>query len=301
MGKTCSCDLIFRPAFPDEESRAQYVEGARLSVGRSDWFLALTGGSMERIVGTIRYGNSAPGANSLQGIDFRMTAGPGGELAGNEAEFLESFVRHLEGDFSGRLRHMPLVPGEHPWSETFAKAGFGIRYREYHLAAPVKALAARVARSHRALQRHPSPLAAGKIVPVRECAPDATIALLGEKFLMDEAGIRSIWSTGDPRQLDRDASSCFMLDGEMLGVVLAADAGRDLKIMAIAVREEFPGAKLWVTPCLMHHLFQATARRDHEQAIFRANAETAPTTFNFATRAGGEILADLCRWGMDIG
>lgn len=91
------------------------------------------------------------------------------------------------------------------------------------------------------------------------------------------------------------------LDGELLGVVLAADAGENLNILAIAVREDFPGAKLWVTPHLMHHLFQATARRSYQQAIFRANAKTAPTTFNFAKRAGGELVADLRRWVMEIG
>jgi hypothetical protein len=300
MSQSCSCDLIFRPAFPDEESRAKYVEGDRAPVGRSDWFLALIQDPVERIVGTIRYGRSAPSAHSAHGIDFRMAGGPGGELAGKEQSFLEAFIRHCEENFRGRLRHMPLIGDDHPWNEAFARAGFEIRYREYHLAAPVEALAARVARSHQALQRHPSPLSTGKIVPVRECAPEAAIELIEANDLMDEASIRAIWDAEDPGQLDRAASSCFMLDGEMLGVVLAADAGRDLKIMAIAVREDVPGARLWVTPHLMHHLFQVTARHSYEQAFFRANAETAPTTFNFATRAGGRVVADLRRWGMEI-
>jgi hypothetical protein len=301
MGTTCSCDLIFRPAFPDEENRAKYVEGDRSPVGRSEWFLALTQGPVERIVGTIRYGRSTPSANSARGVDFRMTGGPGGELAGKEQAFLEAFTRHCEGSFRGRLRHMPLIRDDHPWNEAFAKAGFEIRYREYHLVAPVEALAARVERSHQALQRHPSPLSAGKIVPVRECAPEAAIALIATNDLMDEAAVRAIWQSEDRGQLDRAASSCFILGGEMLGVVLAADAGRDLKIMAIAVREDVPGARLWVTPHLMHHLFQATARHHYQQAFFRANAETAPTTFNFATRAGGKVVADLRRWVKEIG
>jgi hypothetical protein len=300
MGKTCSCDLSFRPAFPDEESRAHYVEGDRPRVGRSDWFLALTSGPVERIVGTIRYGRSAPGADAPRGLDFRMTGGPGGELAGREQEFLTAFASYLE-DFRGRLRHLPLIREDHPWNDAFAGAGFEIRYREYHLVAPVKALAARVETSHKALQRHPSPLAAGRIAPVRDCEPGPAIALIEANGLMDEAAIRAIWETEEPGKLDRDASSCFMLDDELLGVVLAADAGENLNIMAIAVREDIPGAKLWVTPHLMHHLFQTTASRNYEQAFFRANADTAPTTFNFATRAGGKVVADLRRWVKEVG
>lgn len=300
MSSTCSCDLIFRPAFPDEESRAQYVEGERSPVGNSTWFVALTTHPVERIIGTIRHGRRASSAGGPEGIDFRMTAGPGGELKGSEPAFLESFASYIAGSFSGRLRHMPLLSADHPWNESFAEAGFKIGFREYHLVAPVQALAARVEKSHRALQDHPSPLAAGAAIPVRGCLPEGTIDLLEKTLLMDEAGIRAIWDSEDPAQLDRDASSCFMLDGEMLGVVLAADAGRNLQIMAIAVREDVPGAKLWVTPHLMHHLFQATAHRNYEQAFFRANAETAPTTFNFAKRAGGELVADLRRWVREI-
>jgi hypothetical protein len=117
---------------------------------------------------------------------------------------------------------------------------------------------------------------------------------------MEEAAIRAVWYSEDATRLDRDISSCFMLDGELLGVVLAADRGADLKVIAIAVHEEVPGAKLWGTPLLMHHLFQASADRHYRQALFRANAGTAPTTFNFAKRAGGEITADLRRWVREI-
>ena len=35
--------------------------------------------------------------------------------------------------------------------------------------------------------------------------------------------------------------------------------------------------------------------------VLAANAETAPTTFNFAKRAGGEVVADLRRWVKEIG
>lgn len=301
MGTTCSCDLSFRPAFPDEDSRALHVEGDRPQVGKSAWFLALTSAPVERIVGTIRYGRGAASADAPQGVDFRMTGGPGGELAGKEQDFLKAFTSYLAEDFRGRLRHMPLILEDHPWNDAFAGAGFEIRYREYHLEAPVQGLAARVAKSHSALQRFPSPLQRGTTIPVRDCDPGAVIGLLTQLDLMSEGEIRSIWETEDCGRLDRDASSCFMLDGELLGVVLAADAGENLNIMAIAVREDVPGAKLWVTPHLMHHLFQTTAHRSYQQAFFRANAETAPTTFNFAKRAGGELVADLRRWVMEIG
>jgi hypothetical protein len=300
MSKTCSCDLSFRPAFPDEESRAKYVEGDRSPVGRSDWFLALTRDPVERIIGVIRYGRSAPSADHPGGIDFRMTGGPGGELAGKEADLLESFTGFLAERFSGRLRHTPLIPDSHPWNEAFAKAGFEIRYREYQLLAPLKPLAARAARSRQALERRHSPLAAGKIVPLRQCAPEDAIPLLEKTRLMDEPGVRAIWDTEDPGVLDRDASACFILHGEVLGVVMAASRGEELHIMAIAVREEVPGTRLRVTPFLMHHLFEATAHRNHERVFLRANAETARTSFNFGKRTGGELVADLRRWVKEI-
>lgn len=300
MSKTCSCDLSFRPAFPDEESRAKYVEGDRAPVGRSDWFLALTHTPVERIVGVIRYGRSNPSADHPAGIDFRMTGGPGGELAGKEQDFLKSFTCSLAERFSGRLRHLPLIPDGHPWNEAFAKAGFEIRYREYQLLASLKPLAARAARSWQALHLRHSPLAAGKIVPLRQSPPDDAIAILKKTRLMDEAGVRAIWDTEDPAVLDRDASACFILHGEMLGVVMAASRGEELHIMAIAVREEIPGTRLRVAPALTHHLFEATAHRNHERVSFRANAETARTSFNFATRTGGEVVADLRRWVKEI-
>lgn len=301
MSKTCSCDLIFRPAFPDEESRAKYVEGDRVPVGRSEWFLALTRGPVERIVGVIRYGRSAPAADHPGGIDFRMTAGPGGELAGKEQDLLESFTTFLAARFKGRLRHLPLLPAEHPWNEAFANAGFEIRYREYQLLASVKPLAMRASRSNQALQRHHSPLAAGQIVPVRECTPDEVIALLEKTRLMKEAGVRAIWDTEDPAVLDRDASACFILHGKVLGVIMAASHGNELEVMAIAVREEVPGARLRVPPPLMHHMFEATAHRNHERVFLRANADTARSSFNFGKRTGGEVVADLRRWVKEIG
>jgi hypothetical protein len=296
MNRTCSRDLIFRPAFPDEESRAKYVEGDRSPVGKSDWFVAVTEGVPERIVATIRYGRAPQARDERAGIDFRLTPGPGNELAGQEKEFLSAFTNSLGQDFQGKIRHMPLVPLGHPWDDAFAQAGFEPRYREHYLEAPVAALAARVARSCTALERYPSPLRQGRIVPVRECDPGEVIALLTATGLMGEPEIRAIWETEDRSRLDRDASACFVLDGRILGVVLAADAGNNLNIMAIAVREDVTGTRLWVVPHLMQHLFQATAGHGYEHATFRANADASPTTFNFAKRAGGSAVVELRRW-----
>lgn len=302
MSEVVVRDLSFRPAFPDEESRANFIEAGRPQAGGlSGWFLAVTDDKPERIVATIRYGAAPRLSGEALTVDFRMTGGPGGELADREEDFLSAFISSLGEDFRGKIRHLPLLQEGHPWERAFTCAGFSIRYREYHLEAPVRTLAARVSKSHAALKRFPSPLENGSTVPVRECGPDEAIRLLTKLDLMNEGEIRALWETEDRRVLDRDSSCCFMLDGEMLGVVLAADAGENLKIMAIAVREDLPGAKLWVTPHLMHHLFQATAHRNYRQAFFRSNAETAPTTFNFATRAGGKVVADLRRWVREIG
>lgn len=301
MNRTSSRNLIFRPAFPDEESRAKYVAGDRSPAERSGWFVAVTEGPPERIVATIRYGRAPQAQDEPAGIDFGLTSGPGNELAGQMEDFLSAFTNFLGRDHRGKIRHLPLIPEGHPWDAAFVRAGFEPRYREYHLEARWEAFGARITKSYAALQRHPSPLQAGRPLSIRSQGPDEVISLLTRTGLMDEAGIRAIWETDDRGRLDRDASICFVLNGETLGVMLVADAGTELYILAIAVREEVPGTRLRVVPQMLNHLFTATARRGYERVRFRANAETAPTVRNFTLRAGGTTTADLRRWVKEIG
>jgi hypothetical protein len=78
--------LTFRAAFPDESGRAAFLDGGTWEEKISHCFLAVTDGPPERITGAVRhsYGSS--------GIRFRIIAGAGGELAGNESEFLRANV-----------------------------------------------------------------------------------------------------------------------------------------------------------------------------------------------------------------
>ena len=214
---------------------------------------------------------------------------------------MESFIAHLGPDFRGRLRHMRLIPADHPWDSVFAAAGFTPGYREFHLLAPLEALAKRVKRSCDLARRHPSPLEEGRMIPVRDCDPEQAIGLIAGARLMEESEIRAVWRTEDRNLLDRDASACFFLDDRLIGVILGRDAGDRLVIPAIVVREEVPGAKSWLVARLLQHLFDTTASRGYTHVGFRANGDTAPTSINFARRAEGSTVSEFRRWVKEIG
>ena len=184
---------------------------------------------------------------------------------------------------------------ESPLDAALDAAGFGARYSEYRLQIPWQIAADRGAEIHAILGRVRSPLQEAVVVPARECRPEQAIPLLTASRLMGEVEIRTMWDSEDRTRFDRDASACLIWRGETLGVLMCADAGPDLRVMAIAGREDIPGARRRIIPELTHHLFASTARRGYERVIFRANASTALQTRNLALRAGGSTLHELHR------
>lgn len=291
--------LTFRPAYPDEVGRANFVEGPQPWAGSGSFFyLALDAG---RIVGVIRCMRGAASADHPAWIDFRLSSGPGGELSGREGEFLEDFLGFASRGFHGILRYLPLVAAGSPLDAAFQAAGFSPRYREYRLEIPWQVAADRGAEVHALMERVASPLSAAAVVPLRYCQPEQAIPLLAASGLMGEEDIRAIWHSEDRSRLDPDASACLIHKGETLGAIVCADAGLDLRVLAIAGREDIPGARRRVIPLLTHHMFQATAGRGYRRVIFRANAESAVQTRNLAHRAGGSTLLELRLWVKEIG
>ncbi len=293
--------LIFRPAYPDEVSRANYVEGAATwRQPGSFQFLAVEEGTSGRIVAVIRCSRQAERDDFPALIDFRFCAGPGGEIAGQEDQFLAAFMGFIGRDFRGTLRHLPLLPETHPLAQSLAAAGFAPRYSEHHLEIPWQRAADRGAEMNALMRRVPSPLQTARIVPARDCQPEQVISLLAAAQLMGEAEIRAIWDSSDRRRFDRDASACLVWKGETIGTLICADAGKDLLVMAIAGREDIPGTRRRIIPWLTHHLFLTNAGRGYERVIFRANAQSAAQTRNLAHRAGGSTLQVLQRYVREI-
>ncbi|WP_265594821.1 hypothetical protein [Haloferula sp. BvORR071] len=293
--------LIFRPAYPDEIGRALFVESQQTWPHPGTFFfLAVEDGEPARIVGVIRCMRRAAGKDHPAWIDFRLIAGPGGEIAGHEAEFLNAFLSFASPGFHGILRHLTPVAADSPLDVALGAAGFSPRYREYRLEIPYQIAADRGVEVHALMARIPSPLRAAQIIPLRDCQVEQAIPLLTASQLMSENEIRSIWESGERARLDREASACLVHAGETLGVILCADAGPDLRVMAIAGREDIPGARRRVIPLLTHHMFHATAGCGYQRVIFRANAETAVQTRNLAHRAGGSTLLELRRWVKEI-
>lgn len=286
--------LIFRPAYPDEVGRANFVEGPQSWAGSgSFFFLALEEGMPVRIVGVIRCMRGAAGTDYPAWIDFRLSPGPGGELSGREGEFLGAFLNFASRGFHGILRHLPLVAAGSLLDAAFSAAGFSPRYRECRLEIPWQVAADRGVEVHAMMERVASSLRAAQVVPLRQCQPEQAIPLLAASRLMGEDEVRAIWESEDRSRLDRDASACLIHEGETLGVLVCMDAGHDLRVLAIAGREDIPGARRRVIPLLTHHMFQATAGRGYQRVIFRANPENALQTRNLAHRAGGSTLLEL--------
>lgn len=289
MPATCQ-SLEFRAAFPDEEGRAAHLDGGSWNFPTSRWFLALVGGPPERIVGAVRAWH-APESGHLE---FRIVAGAGGELSGNVDHFLERFLASAPA--LGLIRYADMLPERHPFEEPLQRAGFSIRYREQRLVARWDDAEKRIATALRTLQRKPSPLDRAEIVPIRNCAVEMAVPLLCKTGLMPERELRGMWNSADPTRLDRDASACLILDGEVLGIVMCA-AGEDcLRIRSIAGRGDVPGARRRAFPRLMDHVLRTRADSGTETLAFRANADVAVQTLNLAMRAGGRTTAELRRW-----
>ncbi len=294
-----SLTLAFRPAYPDEQGRAGHLDsGSSWKLPESRWFVAVTEDPPERIVGVIRYAPVNPGPKDPAGtVDFRLVPGPGAELAGHEEAFLDAFVR-FSGTLPGSLlRYADLLRAGHFLDEIFQRQGFSIRYREERLETPWQITTERVARVSSALRQQASPLAAAKILPARDCEIEMALPLLERGNLMNESDLRAIWNSPDPTRMDRDASACLVLDGKTLGVVICADAGDHLRVMAIIGDEKTPGARRRAVPLLMDYAYRICADRGYVKTVFRANSDQARQTVNLARRTGGHVTAEARRWG----
>jgi hypothetical protein len=293
-----SCRPEFRPAHPDEQGRAGHLDsGSSWKLAESRWFAAVIDGPPERIVGVIRYAPVEPAPKSPPGtIDFRLVPGPGAELAGHEEAFLDAFLR-FAGTLHGNLiRYADLLPPGHFLDEIFQRLGFSIRYREERFETPWQLTTERVARVAAALRQQTSTLASAKILPARACAIEMALPLLERGNLMDGSELRSIWNSPDPTRMDRDASACLVLGGETLGVVICADAGDHLRVLAIIGDENIPGARRHAIPLLMDHAFRICADRGYGRTVFRANTDQARQTMNLARRLGGRVTSEARRW-----
>ena len=284
--------LEFRAAFPDESGRAAFLDPRKWECGTCHWFLAMTAGPPERTVGAARYAVS-PG-----GIDFRLIGGPGGEMAGREAEFLKRYL-----DFCGKfapceIRYVDMLEDD-ATDALLLGAGFKETYREQRFETGWEETRERVSRISRGLEGKSSPLARAEVVPVRnlEMEQARLVISLG---LIKEPELRGLWNSPDPTRLDRDLSGCLMLDGETLGVVLCAQAGDRLRILAIAGRDDFPGARRRAIPMLMDHIFRHAVESGYKHFIFRANVENALQTVNLARRLGGRMIGEVRRRGLAL-
>jgi hypothetical protein len=291
-----AADTIFRPAYPDEVGRAKFVDGNRdWKLPSSEWFLALTSEPVERIVAVIRHHRS--GRHSPEAaIDFRITAGAGGEIKERTEEFLTAFIAATASDFRGILRNTVTFSVDHPYERAMRNLGFVPKYRELQLETPWDEAAVKVSRAHSLFQRRFSRMNDAMTVPLRECAPEDAIPLLTELGLMPEQEIRALWHTPDSSQLDRDASACLILDGQTIGVVLCADAGDTIRIMAIAGREDVAGARSRAITGLLAHIVRVRGDCGYRWVRFRSNADTSLQTLHLALRNGGTVVRESRRW-----
>jgi hypothetical protein len=292
MTETAAERLEFRAAFPDESGRAAFLDPRNWENGDCHWWLALIAGPPERIVGAVRYSCSA------NGIDFRLVRGPGGELAGREAALLEDFLAFCRRFSPAEIRYVDSLEDE-AIDDLLAAAGFEVIYCEQRFETRWAETQQRVSRIFRSLDGRPSPLAIAEVVPVRdlEMKQAQLVISLG---LMREPDLRGMWHSPDPTRFDRDLSACLVLDGQTLGVVLCADAGSHLRILAIAGRDDFPGARRRAVPLLMDHVFRSAGARGYEGFLFRANVENARQTVNLAHRLGGRIIGEIRRRGRKL-
>ncbi len=290
--------LEFRAAFPDELGRAAYLDAEAWNFAEDRWFFARIDGPPERIVGVVRYSTRPDNGGCL---DFRLTVGPGRELTGNEENFLAAFLDFACVIPHSLLRYADKLPEGHFLEHLLERTGFAIRYREQRFETDWATGDTRVGRAFRALADKPSALNAAEIISVRACTVESAIPLLCDSGLMKERELRSLWNSPDPTRLDRDASACLVLGGEVLGVVICADGGDHLRVLALAGRDDIPGARRRIIPFLMNHVLRTRKDRGYRKFVFRANVETARQTVNLAKRFGGRVTGEVRRWGRIIG
>lgn len=300
MSTACVSNVTCRPAWPDESGRANFIE-ARQSwpFPRSNWFLAVTDDPLERIVGAIRHHRTPATVQTPAVVDFRFTPGPGREIHGTEERFLSDFIAYLESKPHAMLRYCRLLESGDSLEAVLQNLGFYPRYRESWLEAPWLTARERLFRSLTALKRRPSSLQAAAIVPLSDVSPEQAIPLLTHFHLMTEAEIRSLWNSSNPGHLDRSISACVVLAGEVVGVLLCAVSGKKMRILALAGREDIPGAQSYAMTRLMEHVFVTCADREFEHLQFRANSDMARQTTHLALRSGGVIVRELRRWVKD--
>lgn len=255
----------------------------------SHWFLALTEGPPERIVGAVRY------AYALDGIDFRLVAGHGGELADREQELLDAFF-HFCGRFScDQLHYTDFVDANSSLDLLLDRAGFNITYREQRFETDWKETRDRVRRTYFRLEAKKGTIHQPKVQAIRRLDVEAALPLVVSQRLMEEAELRAMWNSPDPTILDRDTSACLMLNGETIGVILCADAGDRLRVLGVIGSENFAGARRRAIPMLMEHVFSTCDSRGYQGFIFRANVESAQQTANLALRLGGRVTGEVHR------
>jgi hypothetical protein len=293
--------LHYRPAFPDEAGRAKYVDGAaHWPFPQSGWFLAIRPGSAERIVAVIRYAYEATHGGETGTLHFRFSAAGDFNCPASAGEFLASFERETSRLPHQLLRHVRLIPAGHLLETTLERAGFSIRYCETRLEAPWAEAAARVNRIAQAIRCRERTIASAAIVAARDLQPEAILPLLEANHLMSERELRELWSANDPSALDLDVSSALTSGGKTLGVILCAEAGDSLRVLAAAGDSENAGARSGVIPLLMDHSMRLCSGRVFRSLMFRANPDAAIQTVNLALRSGGKVMSEMRRWAKDV-
>lgn len=279
-----------RAAFSDEAARAAYLDGGAWFGGVSHWYVAVTCGPLERIVGAVRY------RYSDAGIQFRLVLGPGGELAGREQDLLMAFLKFAERFSPVELWCVDPVEVGGKVDLLLETAGFEVHYREQRFQVDWQENSGRVRRIAKAVTAGESAgWAEAQVRSVRDMEVEQILPMILQHRLLGEMDLRRMWASPDPTILDRDASCCLVLGGEVLGVILCADAGEALRFLVLVAREEVPGARTRVMPMLVAKVLDVCEGRGYRHGFFRANLDVAQQTVNLARRMKGRVTADLCK------
>jgi hypothetical protein len=288
--------LEFRPAFPDEASRASFLDPAPWDLGSSHWFVAIMPGSTERLVGTVRYCLS-PGF-----IDFRLASAASGELAGQVATFLDAWISFCNAAFAPScLRHANFCQPGSTLDAALSEAGFEIRYREQHLETEWQEARRRILRVNQSLARKNGPFQSARILPARAIRVEDVMPLILADHLLPEAELRRMWNTPDPSILNRDLSACLYLEDRPVAAVLCAERQDKLLILAIAGNANIPGARRRALPMLLERIFSHSPLHSFSHLQFRANVEKARQTVNLALRTGGRKTGEAVRHALELG